>query len=328
VTPRRVGVVGCGLIGQKRADALPPVLQLVAAFDADRQRAERLLAKSGLDGEVSSGVEALCRTVGPDGLVIVATTHDALADVAEAAATLGCHVLIEKPGARRPDELRRVAAAAATRGVTVRIGFNHRFHPAIRQVREAVASGDHGELLLIRGRYGHGGRVGYEREWRADATRSGGGELLDQGVHLIDLALALGGQAVLRYAALDTLFWPMDVEDNAFLHLTVGDRGHAWLHATWTEWKNMFSLEVTCRRTKFEITGLGGSYGPERLARYAMSEQMGPPMTTVWEWPPGDGSWAAELADVVAAIDGRPAIGTSLSEGVEVLDIVEEAYAQ
>jgi predicted dehydrogenase len=121
-------------------------------------------------------------------IVIVATTHDMLAPIAAEAAGAGKHVLIEKPGARRASELDAVAEAARRTGALVRVGFNHRYHRAIQKARAIFDSGAIGPLLFIRGRYGHGGRPGYEREWRADAALSGGGELLDQGVHLIDLA--------------------------------------------------------------------------------------------------------------------------------------------
>jgi predicted dehydrogenase len=151
---------------------------------------------------------------------------------------------------------------------------------------------------------------------------------MDQGVHLLDLTNHLAGPIRLRYAACSTLYWPMAVEDNAFLHLGLGGGGDAWLHASWTEWKNLFSFEITCRTAKFELTGLGGSYGPERLTVHELSERLGPPRAVTTEWPPGDGSWAAELADVAAAIAGRPAVGCSVSEALAVLDVVDEAYGR
>src|SRR5262249_42648516 len=125
------------------------------------------------------------------GLVVVATVHDALADLAQLAVEHGKHVLVEKPGANRSDVLTRLRKAARANGVEVRVGFNHRFHPALLRVRGIVDSGEHGRLLFVRARYGHGGRLGYETEWRADRDRSGGGQLIDQGSHLVDLVRSL-----------------------------------------------------------------------------------------------------------------------------------------
>jgi len=180
-----------------------------------------------------------------------------LAQVAEAAAAAGKHVLIEKPGARRACELDRVADAAARTGALVRIGFNHRCHRALRKAREIFDTGALGDLMFIRGRYGHGGRIGYDREWRAEPERSGGGELIDQGMHLIDLARwFLGDFAHVRGAA-PTYFWDMPVEDNGFLLLETARRQVAFLHASWTEWKNLFNFEIAGRFGKLEVNGLG-----------------------------------------------------------------------
>jgi predicted dehydrogenase len=319
-----VALIGCGLIGARRAASLPPGAQLTSVFDLDRSRAETLAA--GMQQPVlvaDSATKALEH--GAD-LAVIATIHRDLAPLARQAVEAGCHVLIEKPGACRPDELRPVHEVAAAAGLVVRVGFNHRFHPAILRARQLLDEKNPGPLLFVRARYGHGGRLGYEREWRADASLSGGGELLDQGVHLLDLTRFFEGDGQLAFAELPSAFWPMPVEDNAFLCLRMARGGTAWLHASWTEWKNLFSFEIVHREAKLEINGLGGSYGIERLTFYEMLPEMGPPETSSWEWPRGDDSWAAELADLVAAIEGRPAIGATLEDAIAVLDIVEEAY--
>ena len=196
-------------------------------------------------------------------------------------------MLIEKPGARSAGELDAVAEAARRTGALVRIGFNHRYHRAFRQAREIFESGALGEMMFIRGRYGHGGRPGYDREWRADPALSGGGELIDQGVHLIDLSRWFLGDFPSVRGRARTYFWDMPVEDNGFLLLETARGQVAFLHASWTEWKNLFSFEIAGRTGKLEINGLGGSYGIERLTCYHMLPEMGPPETTVWEYPDG-----------------------------------------
>src|SRR5439155_26745498 len=152
-----------------------------------------------------------------------------------------------------------------------------------------------GPIMVVRGRYGHGGRIGYEKEWRADPKISGGGELIDQGVHLIDLAGIFLGQFSTIDGHISTSFWDMPVEDNAFLSLRNSGGCTAWLHASCTEWKNLFSLEIYGRNAKLHWEGLGGSYGVERLSFYQMSPQMGPPETTIFEFPRGDESWKLEI---------------------------------
>lgn len=320
----RVAVIGCGFIGAKRAGALPLGTRLTNVFDLDRRRAEALSAGLDEPALVAGSVDEVLADV-PD-LVIVATIHRDLAELAGRAVEAGCHVLIEKPGACRPDELRDVQRAATTLGRTVRIGFNHRFHPSVLRAHDIVQNAECGSLLFVRARYGHGGRIGYEKEWRADPALSGGGELLDQGIHLIDLTRFLEGDVDLAFAELPSAYWPMPVEDNAFLCLRVRTGGTAWLHASWTEWKNRFSFEIAHRDLKLEIDGLGGSYGVERLTLHEMRPEMGPPDTSAWEWPRGDDSWAAELNDVIAAIDGKPGLGATIEDAIAALEIVEEAY--
>ena len=180
-----------------------------------------------------------------------------------------------------------MADAARRTGALVRIGFNHRYHRALRKAREIFESGALGEMMFIRGRYGHGGRPGYDREWRADPARSGGGELIDQGAHLIDLSRWFLGEFPSVRGRARTYFWDMPVEDNGFLLLETARGQVAFLHASWTEWKNLFSFEIAGRVGKLEINGLGGSYGTERLTWYQMSPEMGPPETLAWEYPDG-----------------------------------------
>jgi predicted dehydrogenase len=258
--------------------------------------------------------------------VIVATLNGSLAPLALAAVRAGKHVLVEKPGALNAAQLRTVQAAAESAGVRVRLGYNHRFHPALQKARELADAGSLGPMMFLRGRYGHGGRKGYDREWRANPKLSGGGELIDQGVHLIDLA----GWFMGEFAQLDghaaTYFWDMPVDDNAFLSLRTAGGQTAWLHVSCTEWKNMFSLELYGRDAKISIEGLGGSYGPEKCTYYKMLPQMGPPETTVWDYPAGDNSWKLELSVFEEDIRKGRTPSPGLREGIRTLEIVEHIY--
>ena len=320
-----IGIVGCGLIGQRRAAALAGG-RLAACADLDRHRADAL-------AEIHPGAKAITSwqklvTNRDVDVVIVATTNEALAEVAVAALKADKHVLVEKPGARSTAEIDRIAKAARKHDRLVRVGFNHRYHPALLAAREIVDRGTIGPLMFVRGRYGHGGRVGYDREWRADPERSGGGELIDQGVHLIDLSRWFLGPFVEIDGAAHTYFWDMPVDDNAFLRLTTATGQVAFLHVSCTEWKNLFSLEIYGRDGKLHIEGLGGSYGVERLAHYQMLPEMGPPQTVVHEYPRGDRSWELELSEFYEDIR----LGRSPSAGLEAaraaLEVVEAVYAQ
>ena len=323
--PLGLALIGCGLIGRKRAAALGSA-RLLYACDLDAARAAALSGTVPGSQAISDYAVAL-RDPAVDA-VIVSTPNAALAPVSLAAVHAGKHVLVEKPGALNAEQLREVRVAAREAGVRVRLGYNHRFHPSLRKARELLDAGALGPLMFLRGRYGHGGRKGYDREWRADPRQSGGGELIDQGVHLIDLAGWFLGAlpAVAGHCA--TYFWNMPVEDNAFLSLRTAAGQTAWLHVSCTEWKNLFSLEIYGRDAKLALDGLGGSYGVERLTYYRMLPQMGPPETTVWDYPHPDDSWALETRTFMDDIrlNREPAPG--LDEGIRTLEIVEEIYRQ
>lgn len=318
-----IAIVGCGLIGRKRAAALPGG-RLVACSDLSFDRAEALARTAGSAQAMRRWQDAIVR---PDvDVVIVATTNDALAAVSRASLDAGKHVLVEKPAARTVAEVEPLIETARAKGLRVRVGFNHRYHPALQKAREIVDMGALGELMFIRGRYGHGGRVGYDKEWRADPARSGGGELIDQGVHLIDLSRWFLGPftSVDGFAA--TYFWNMPVDDNAFLTLRTGGGQCAFLHVSCSEWKNLFSLEIYGRDGKLAIDGLGGSYGLERITWYKMLPEMGPPDTTAWEFPRGDQSWSLEFREFVRDIQERREPDPGLEDAKSVLDTVERVY--
>jgi predicted dehydrogenase len=320
----RFAIVGCGLIGHKRSRSLSPRHTLAVAADLDLARAESL-ASQWRDARAVVDWKQAVETPGVEA-VIVAATNDCLAPIAAAAIQAGRHVIVEKPAARSVKEIQSVMELAASSGVHVQVGFNHRYHPAFRKAREIFDSGSLGELMFVRARYGHGGRRGYDREWRADPEVAGGGELLDQGVHLIDLARWFLGEFPRVQGCAPTFFWNMPVEDNGFLMLRTETGQVAWLHASCTEWKNTFSFEIYGRQGKLHIEGLGGSYGVERLAYYRMLPQMGPPETTIWEYPGEDRSWELELTDFERAVHGDRAGVPSLQDAHAALTIVEEVY--
>src|SRR5580698_5134872 len=317
-------IIGCGLIGKKRLAALPAGSRLAIACDTDLARAQALveLAKSGR--AVSNFKEAVSDpTVDA---VIVATINSTLATISDAAIRAGKHVMAEKPAGISVREIDGLIASEEKHAVCVRVGFNHRYHPAFLKAREIFESGVMGELMFIRGRYGHGGRVGYDREWRADPKLAAGGELMDQGIHLIDLAGWFLGEFIKIDGHVATFFWDMPVDDNAFLDLQTAKGQTAWLHASCTEWKNLFSFEIYGRHTKLHIDGIGGSYGLEKLFHYQMKPEMGIPDTKIYEFPGPDESWKNEMLAFEEDVRLRRKPDAGLIQVCEALQIVETIY--
>ncbi|HEX8158901.1 MAG TPA: Gfo/Idh/MocA family oxidoreductase [Solirubrobacteraceae bacterium] len=323
----RVGIVGCGLIGRKRASALDGD-ELVACCDIEAAAAKALAGDHG--GVAVDDIDAVLEHA-PE-VVIVAVPHDRLAGLAVRALEGGAHVLVEKPAGIGTADVDRIAAAAQVAQRRVKVGFNHRFHPALERLLEEAASGRFGDVMFARARYGHGGRIGYDREWRMDRATSGGGELVDQGMHLLDLFHALFGPLPLASALLRTQYWDAEVEDNAVVVLGApASRVAPWatFHVTWTEWKNLFSLEVTCRTGKLTVDGLAGSYGPQVLWIFSMSPQLGPPDAEQVAYSAEDVSWLREWRHLRAALvagDGR-ALAGDLDSARYAWACVEAAYA-
>ncbi len=317
------GVIGCGLIGKKRIQAGCKIGTLRGVADVDLDRAKQFEApsvrvyQSWHDLVSSDEIDA----------VIIATRHDLLAEISTTAINHSKHVFVEKPGARSVNELLEVSNALKNAPVTYRVGYNHRFHRSAQKAKSIIDNLGLGKLMFVRGRYGHGGRIGYDKEWRANPAISGGGELIDQGVHLIDLSRwFLGNEFVSVNGSNRTYFWDMPVEDNVFMLLESEKSETAFLHASCTEWKNLFSMEVYGETGKLTLEGLGGSYGTETLKWYKMSPEMGPPVTECWEYPMADNSWQLELQSFFDDIASDATSGPNIHDAIQNLEVVRSLY--
>jgi predicted dehydrogenase len=316
-----VAIIGCGLIGNKRAQSLKGG-HLLYCVDKNFQCAQNLASQIPGCQVLSNWQEVMTK---PEiDIVIIATTHEVLTEISLAAIKAGKNVLIEKPGARFSKELEPVIAAVEKSNVLVKVGFNHRYHKALSKAYEIFQTGELGELMFIRGRYGHGGRIGYDKEWRSNPELSGGGELLDKGIHLVDLSRWFLGEFPEVEGFAHTYYWDRPVDDNGFILLKTAAKQTAFLHASCTEWKNLFSFEIYGKKAKLEIQGLGGSYGVERLSYYKMLPHMGPPETSIWEYPMGDDSWQLEFSALLDDIKHRRQANPGLKDAHAALTIVEK----
>ncbi len=300
-----------------------PGARLVAFADISRERAESLADRYNCRATDWQEIVS-----SPDvDAVVVATTPQWLAPITLAALQHRKHVLCEKPLAMSAEQAHENVKCAAANSCKLKTGFNHRHHPALWQANTLAKAGHIGRILHIRCRYGHGGRAAYDREWRADPQQSGGGELLDQGIHALDLFRWFMGDFQDVYATVTNAFWAMPVEDNVFCTLRTAAGQVATLHASWTQWKNIFSFEVFGAEGYLIAEGLGGSYGSERLVIGRRSAQFGRPDEQIMEYSGEDSSWKAEWNEFLAAIreDRRP-LGDGY-DGWQSLRLVQAAYA-
>lgn len=323
-----VGIIGCGLIGYKRSKSLGSNCKLYGVSDLNLNKAELLASNNDSHIKIFKDANSLIKEPNIH-IVIISTLHDSLARLTELAIKENKNVLVEKPAARNSNEILKILPYLKSSKSKVHVGFNHRYHRAFIKAKQIINKGELGELMFIRARYGHGARLGYESEWRANYELSGGGELIDQGPHLIDLSQWLFDQKLEYYSSkIHTYYWDMPVDDNAFLILETSKKQTAFLHVSCTEWKNTFSFEIYGKVGKLEINGLGGSYGLETLKHYKMLPEMGPPETIIYEYPMADNSWQNEMEDFILEITNNKDTNCGLENAFDILNIIDKAYGK
>ncbi|SVE04554.1 uncharacterized protein METZ01_LOCUS457408, partial [marine metagenome] len=212
-----VAIVGAGLIGKKRAASLKKNDRLLIVCDINEIIAKK--SAHEFSTNYTDNVKDIINNSSID-IVIISVINKYAAQITTDMLLSGKSVLCEKPLGRNVKESQAILSAAEKSGKIVKTGFNHRFHPAIIKAKELLEQQAIGTILNIRSRYGHGGRPGMEQEWRCSKELCGGGELLDQGVHIIDLCRWFtAGEIAQVYGKTYTSFWKIDVEDNAFFSL-------------------------------------------------------------------------------------------------------------
>jgi predicted dehydrogenase len=337
----KIGIIGAGLIGRKRAEVISAEKndEIILICDIEIEKAQVLTGLCG--GKPASDWRSVVDDPRIEA-VIVATPNIFLKDISIAALESGKHVLCEKPLGRNAGEAEAMWRAAQRAGRILKTGFNHRHHPAVWKAKGLVEEGELGELYLIRCIYGHGGRPGYEKEWRANREICGGGELLDQGVHVVDLFRWFMGEFVNVFGYTRTYSWPVEVEDNAFAMFKTAKGQVAQMHTSWAQWKNKFLFEIFGERGYALVVGLGGSYGMEKLiiGRRKTTAELpadgdvsrtrylgGAPEEEVIEISGPDVSWENEWREFISAVrEGREPLGSGY-DGWMANVMIEAVYA-
>ena len=297
-----VGLVGAGLMGKRRAQAVKEFdgSELVVVADIEPDKAKLIAQESGC--QAVTDWHAVVSRDDVD-VVLVCTPTNTLALISIAAMKNGKHVLCEKPLARSPQEAKQMVDVAQAHNVRLKTGFSLRHHPGIRKARELFDSGIIGELDFIRCRYGHGGRPSYDKEWRTNPEIVGGGELLDQGVHAVDLFRWFMGDFNQAMGFVATRFWDIaPLEDNAFALFQTETGQIASLHASWTQWKNIFSFELFGQEGYILVEGLGGNYGTEHMILGIRSPLSRPPKEERFEFRGQDRSFYEEWQEFITAL--------------------------
>lgn len=320
-----IGIIGAGLQAIRRSQALVnyPHDRVVAVSSKNIDHSRSLASRIGCD--VVAEWQEIVRRNDIDA-IMVCTTPDSHAEISIQALRHGKHVLCEKPLTRTIAEGEELLQEARKSGKTLKCGFNHRHHPAIAAAKKAFDDGILGKLLFMRSRYGICGRPGYEQEWRANPSIVGGGQLMENGIHSIDLFRWFAGEFSEVTSFCDTKYWKIEpLEDTAFVMFRTADGVVASLHNTLMQWKNLFSFEVFGENGYMIVEGLGGAYGVERLTM-GKTEFTKPFSCEVVEFRGEDRSWLEEWKEFRASVhENREPLG-SAGDGLEAMKLVLAAY--
>ena len=325
----KIGIAGFGKIGQIRAYELEKNenSKVVAVFD--------VIKPDKLNNNIKI-VESFAELLNQDiDAVFICAFNNVLADFTSQALKAGKHVFCEKPPARTTKELKSVIKIENNSNLILKYGFNHRYHYSVQEAKKIIDSGSMGKLLWLRGVYGKAGSIDYHKNWRNYRKYSGGGILIDQGIHMLDLMRYFSGQDFIHINSfVTTSYWDIKSEDNAFAIMQSAHKVTAMLHSSATQWKHKFLLEMCFEEGYINLDGiLSGtrSYAPEKLVvgRREFEDitfAMGKPKENT-TWFENDDSWKLEVNEFVNAVLGKGKIehGTS-KDAFETLKLVEKIY--
>ena len=323
----RFALIGAGKMGTRWAGVISKCSKASLNFIVDSQMENAYhLAEQFPDCDVTNFAGVL-RNKSIDA-VLIAIPHKYLAEYTAYALYSGKHVLCEKPGAIKAEQIKKNIALAKEEGLTYMIGYNCRYHDGFIKARKLFNQNAIGKLLFIRARFGFGGRIGYDKEWRINKEISGGGHLHDQGVHMIDMAMSFMGKIKAVKGFMADTFWKAGTEDNGFVLLKGEDGVIASIHSSLTQWKRMHNFEIYGTEGYLEVQGLGMRYGnPERLIFGKRTSDPDKVREKIIKCNPiADNSLKLELEEFISAIKGKRPTTPSAQDAYGTLKIVEEVY--
>lgn len=325
----RVGIAGYGVVGQRRRQFI------------DANRFFRTTAVSDVTfGGVSRDADGTLRVPSfemlfeePLDVLFVCLPNNMAPDATIGGLERGMHVFCEKPPGRTVDDIRRVIAVEhAHPTLKLKYGFNHRYHDSVREAKRIIDSRQYGHLVNLRGVYGKSSIIPFSGGWRSERATAGGGILLDQGIHMLDMMRYFAGDFEEIRSFVSNEYWRHDVEDNVYALLRQRSGCVAMLHSTATQWRHKFRLEITLRDALLELSGIlsgSKSYGEERLT--VVPRQEGSPTGAFAETVTAyleDNSWRDEINEFADVIVNDTAVinGTS-SDALAVMELVYGIYA-
>ncbi len=326
--PLRIGIAGYGVVGKRRREVADARDDMTTVAVCDRY----FDGSGELDGGVRYYPHYTDLLKEDLDALFVCISNDRAAEVTIAGLERGLHVFCEKPPGRDLDDIAGVLEVEkAHPGLKLKYGFNHRYHDSVRDSLRLLNSGELGRVVNARGIYGKSQLVTFgQTSWRTERALAGGGVLLDQGIHMVDLLRLFCGEFIDVHSFVSNDFWKHDVEDNAYALMRSEHGAIAMLHSSATQWRHRFSLDITLEKGSIILSGIlsgSKSYGAETLTVARLGrDDMGDPLeqTTRYNTDP---SWGAEIAEFARAIkDDSAIVHGSADDAYRTMELVYRIY--
>jgi len=322
----KVGIIGYGKMGKIRHSATDAIkgVQVISAYDSANIEAYIDIAETSDQIINNSEIDA----------IFICTPNYLNKPLTIQSLKAGKHVFCEKPPAFTAKDVDEIQVVEKEANKVLMYGFNHRHHDSIKKMKKLIDEREFGKVLWMRGRYGKSVDEKYYDNWRAKRKYAGGGILIDQGIHMIDLFLHLGGDFDTVHASVSNLYWNLNVEDNVFATLENSETGlAASLHSTMTQWRHLFSLEVFLEKGYLILNGLktsSNSYGNEILT---ITKNRSDAPAATWEDEENitfhnDKSWESELNEFFNSVKKNIKVKTgNSSDALKLMKIVDKIYS-
>ncbi len=249
----------------------------------------------------------------------------------------GKHVFCEKPPSINVKEILNVIKNEKKSRKILKYGFNHRYHHSVQEAKKIIKSKKMGKILLMRGIYGKAGSLDFDKDWRQYKKFAGGGILMDQGIHMLDLFRYFSeDEFTCKSSMIERLYWNIEFEDNAFIMLKSSNGLPATMHSSATQWKHKFLIEIILEKGYLILDGIlsaTGSYAPEKLivgknGFKNLGKSMGRPSETTMVFS-DDRSWDYELEEFIDKINSKAKIEHGNSkDALEIMKLTEDIYSK
>lgn len=327
-TRLKVGIAGYGVVGKRRRTFIDQSPHLVTVAVSDISFGEDYITEDGV--HCFADFKSLYSE--DLDILFVSLPNHLAAEATISGIEQGLHVFCEKPPGRTVDDIRRVLEAERLNPeIKLKYGFNHRYHRSVIEAKRIIDSGEFGKVINLRGVYGKSSVIPFSGGWRSERKFSGGGILLDQGIHMLDMIRFFAGDFEEINSFVSNDYWNHDVEDNAYAIMRNNSGCVAMIHSTATQWQHQFRLEVTLEEALLELSGIlsgSKSYGEEKLR--VVPRKDGSLVGSFTETTTSyleDNSWRDEVNEFADAVVKNKSIesGTSI-DALKVMQLVYNIY--